>query len=372
MNLKIALLPGDGIGPEVTAQAVKCLQAVEETFGHRFLFSEAAVGASAIDKTGDPLPEATLNLCLNSDAVLFGAIGDPKYDDNPDARIRPEQGLLRLRSELGLFSNIRPVKVFPTTMDKSPLKKHVLKGTDFVIYRELAGGIYFGDKHLSADGSRAVDTCQYTEQEIGRISHLAFKAAKGRRKKLTLVDMANVLETSRLWRRVVARIGESYPEIQLEYMFADNAAMQLILNPNQFDIILTENMFGDMLSEEASVIGGSIGLLPSASVGEQHALFEPIHGSFPQAKGKNIANPIASILSAAMLMEHFGLKEETTAIVMAVYQAMKKNIVTPDLDPKSKYGTEHVGEFIANNVVDSDESLSINKENIGLGKSTII
>lgn len=372
MNLKIALLPGDGIGPEVTAQAVKCLQAVEETFGHRFHFSEAAVGAVAIDKTGDPLPEATLALCRKSDAVLFGSIGDPKYDNNPDAAVRPEQGLLRLRKELGLFGNIRPIKVFPTTMEKSPLKKHILKGTDFVIYRELTGGIYFGEKHLSADGSRATDTCEYTEQEISRIAHLAFKAAKGRRKKLTLVDKANVLETSRLWRRVVAKIGESYPEVQLEYMFADNASMQIILNPSQFDIILTENLFGDILSDEASVIGGSIGLLPSASVGEQYALFEPIHGSFPQAKGKNIANPIASILSAAMMMEHFGLKEETNAIVMAVYQAMKKNIVTPDLDPKSKYGTEHVGEFIAHKVTDSDESLSINKENIGLGKSTII
>lgn len=372
MNLKIALLPGDGIGPEVTAQAVKCLQAVEEAFGHRFHFTEAAVGAQAIDKTGDPLPENTLRICRQADAVLFGAIGDPKYDADPDARVRPEQGLLRLRKELGLFSNIRPVKVFPTVVDQSPMKKHVLKGTDFVIYRELTGGLYFGEKSLSEDGTRAFDNCAYTEEEISRITHLAFKAAKGRRKKLTLVDKANVLETSRLWRKVVGRIGESYPEVQLEFMYMDRAAMELIIKPTQFDIILTDNMFGDILSDIGSAIGGSIGLLPSASVGENHALFEPIHGAFPQAKGKNIANPIASILSAAMMMEHFGLKEETQAIVMAVYQAMKKNIVTPDLDPKSKYGTEHVGEFIANNVVDSDEPLSINKENIGLGKSTII
>jgi 3-isopropylmalate dehydrogenase len=351
---------------------VKCLQAIEETFGHRFRFTEAPVGAVAMDMGGDPLPDKTLKLCQQSDAVLFGAIGDPKYDNDPDAKVRPEQGLLRLRKELGLFSNIRPVKVFPTIMDKSPLKKHVLSGTDMVIYRELTGGIYFGDKQLSVDGGSAVDTCPYTEQEISRIAHLAFKAAKGRRNKLTLVDQANVLETSRLWRRVVGRIAESYPEVQLENMYMDNAVMQLILKPSQFDVILTENMFGDILSDEGSALGGSIGLLPSASVGEKHALFEPIHGSYPQAKGKNLANPIASILSAAMMMEHFGLKEETHAIVMAVYQAMKKNIVTPDLDPKSKYGTEHVGEFVANNVVDSDESLSINKENIGLGKSTII
>lgn len=372
MNLKIALLPGDGIGPEVTAQAVKCLQAVEEAFGHRFHFTEAVVGAQAIDKTGDPLPEHTLRVCRQADAVLFGAIGDPSYDADPDARVRPEQGLLRLRKELGLFSNIRPVKVFPTVVDQSPMKKQVLKGTDLVIYRELTGGLYFGEKSLSEDGTRALDTCAYSEEEISRISHLAFKAAKGRRKKLTLVDKANVLETSRLWRKVVGRIGESYPEVQLEYMYMDKAAMELILKPTQFDIILTDNMFGDILSDIGSAIGGSIGLLPSASVGENHALFEPIHGAFPQATGKNIANPIASILSAAMMMEHFGLKEETQAIVMAVYQAMKKQVVTPDLDPKSKYGTEHVGEFIANNVVDSDEHLSINKENIGLGKSTII
>jgi 3-isopropylmalate dehydrogenase len=372
MNLKIALLPGDGIGPEVTAQAVKCLQAVEENFGHRFRFIEAPIGAVAMNKTGDPLPDATLNLCRQSNAVLFGAIGDPKYDKDPESRVRPEQGLLRLRKELGLFSNIRPVKVFPTMTDRSPLKKQVLKGTDLVIYRELTGGIYFGEKTLSKDGSHAMDTCEYHESEISRIAHLAFKAAKARRNKLTLVDKANVLETSRLWRRTVGRIGESYPGVELEYMFMDNATMQLILNPSQFDVILADNMFGDILSDTAGVLGGSIGLLPSASVGEQHALFEPIHGSYPQAKGKNIANPIASILSGAMMMEHFGLKEETTAIVMAVYQAMKKNIVTPDIDPKSKYGTENVGEFIANNVVDSNEYLSINKENIGLGKSTII
>lgn len=372
MNLKIALLPGDGIGPEVTAQAVKCLQAVEETFGHRFTFHTAPVGAIAIDKTGDPLPENTLELCKKSDAVLFGAIGDPKYDNNPDAKVRPEQGLLRLRKELGLFSNIRPVKVFPTIINKSPLRKEIIKGTDFVIYRELTGGIYFGDKTLSKDGTTASDLCTYSEKEISRIAHLAFKEAKGRRQKLTLVDKANVLETSRLWRKVVTKISESYPEVALNFLFVDNAAMQLILNPRQFDVILTENLFGDILSDEAGVLGGSIGLLPSASVGENNAMFEPIHGSYPQAKGKNIANPIASILSAAMLLKHFGLEEETQAIVMAVYKSMKKNVVTPDLDPKSKYGTENVGEFIANNIVDSDEHLSINKENIGLGKSTII
>jgi 3-isopropylmalate dehydrogenase len=372
MKLKIALLPGDGVGPEVTAQAVKCLKAVEETFGHHFVFKEAIVGAAAINQTGDPLPEATLALCRDSDAILFGAIGDPKFDNDPEAKVRPEQGLLKLRKELGLYSNIRPVKVFPTIIKKSPLRQEIIRGTDFVIYRELTGGIYFGEKKLSEDGTVASDLCEYSEYEISRIAHLAFKAAKSRRKKLTLVDKANVLESSRLWRRVVSKIGESYPEVQLDFLFIDNAAMQLILNPSQFDVILTENMFGDILSDEGSVIGGSIGLLPSASVGDNSALFEPIHGSYPQATGKNIANPIASILSAAMLLDHFGLNEETQAVVTAIYKSMKKNIVTPDLGAKSKYGTDDVGEFISGNIVDSDDYHSINKENIGLGKSTII
>jgi 3-isopropylmalate dehydrogenase len=285
MKLKIALLPGDGIGPEVTAQAVKCLQAVEESFGHEFTFTEASVGAVAIEKTGDPLPEETLALCRESDAVLFGAIGTPEYDNDPNAKVRPEQGLLRLRKELGLFCNIRPIKVFPTLMEKSPLKKKIIAGTDFVIFRELTGGIYFGDKYVSDDATTATDTCTYTEAEVSKIAHMAFKAARSRKKKITLVDKANVLESSRLWRRVVTKIGESYPDIALDFMFIDNAAMQLLIKPTQFDVILTANMFGDILSDEGSAIGGSIGLLPSASVGENHALFEPVHGSYPLAKG---------------------------------------------------------------------------------------
>lgn len=372
MKLKIALLPGDGIGPEVVAQAVSCLQAVEETFGHQFIFAKASVGAAAMDETGDPLPEETLALCKRSDAILFGAIGDPKYDLDPDAEVRPEQGLLRLRRELGLFSNIRPVKVFPTLMGNSPLRKEIIQGTDFVIYRELTGGIYFGEKKRSADGRSASDLCEYTEEEVSRIAHLAFKAAKKRRNKLTLVDKANVLESSRLWRRVVTKIGESYPEVALDYLFVDNAAMQLILNPSQFDVILTENMFGDILSDEGSVIGGSIGLLPSASVGERYAMFEPIHGSFPQGAGKNIANPIACILSAAMLLDHFGLKEETHAVVQSMNLSLKEGVVTPDLDPKSKFGTDDVGHYIASHISDAEDYRGLNRENVGLGKSTII
>ncbi|WP_375324657.1 3-isopropylmalate dehydrogenase [Flagellimonas sp. GZD32] len=372
MNLNIALLGGDGIGPEVLNQAVKCLKAVEETFNHSFVFKTADVGAIAIDKTGKPLPEATLRLCKNADAVLFGAIGDPKYDNNPDAKVRPEQGLLQLRKELGLFANIRPVLSHPTLLKNSPLKKEIVRGTDFVIYRELTSGIYFGEKKLNEAGTVASDLCEYTETEISRVAHLAFKAAKARKKKLTLVDQSNVLESSRLWRKVVTRISESYPEVALDFLFVDNAAMQVILNPAKFDVILTGNMFGDILSDEGSVISGSIGLLPSACVGDENALFEPIHGSYSQAKGKNIANPIASILSAAMLLEHFGLHEEAYAVKMAVGKSLRKKIVTPDLKKGSKYGTSEVGDFIAHNIVDIEDDFNINDENIDLGKSTII
>ena len=372
MNLNITLLPGDGRGPEVLEQAVRCLEAVEEAFGHNFVFKEEAIGAVAIDKTGDPLPEVTLKRCNDADAVLFGAIGDPKYDNDPNAKIRPEQGLLKLRKALGLYTNIRPVKVFPSLLEKSPLKKERIVGTDFTIFRELTGGIYFGEKKLNEEGTVASDLCEYSEKEISRITHKAFKAARNRKNKLTLVDKANVLESSRLWRKVVTKIGESYPDVALDYLFVDNAAMQMILNPSQFDVILTENMFGDIISDEGSVIGGSIGLLASASVGDENALFEPIHGSFPQAKGQNIANPIASILSAAMLLEHFQLFEEAMAVREAVDLSLQKGIVTPDLDENSKYGTSHVGDFVSNHIVDNDDNLNMNDENIGLGKSTII
>ncbi|WP_461533531.1 3-isopropylmalate dehydrogenase [Sinomicrobium sp.] len=372
MKLNIALLAGDGIGPDVVEQAVKSLQAVGEAFGHSFHFEEALVGAAAIDETGDPLPEATLEVCKKSDAVLFGAIGDPKYDNNPEAKVRPEQGLLKLRKSLGLFTNIRPIKAYPTLIEKSPLKKEIIAGTDFTIYRELTGGIYFGEKNLSEDGSTASDLCEYSESEIERIAHLAFKAARSRRKKLTLVDKANVLETSRLWRRVVSNIGESYPDVTLDFLFVDNAAMQIILNPGQFDVILTENMFGDIISDEGSVIGGSIGLLASASVGSDIGMYEPIHGSYPQAKGKNIANPIASILSAAMMLEGFNLQEEADAIKLAVEKSLERGVVTPDLDKESKYGTVEVGDFIANYILLDDDSTQINRENIEFGQSTII
>ncbi|MBM1107440.1 3-isopropylmalate dehydrogenase [Aurantibacter crassamenti] len=372
MELEIALLGGDGIGPEVLEQSVKCLKAVEETFNHNFTYKEANFGAVAISNTGKPLPASTLDICRKADAILCGAIGAIEYDNNPSALIRPEQGLFQLRKDLELFACIRPVKVFPSITRNGILNNKSIAGTDLVIYRELTGGIYFGEKQISEDGTTATDLCTYTEKEISRVAHLAFKAAKNRKRKVTLVDKANVLATSRLWRRVVTEIAKSYADVKLECMYIDNATVQMMQNPAQFDVILTDNMFGDILSDQGSVIIGSVGLLPSASVGRDNAMFEPFHGSYPQAKGKNIANPVASILSTAMLLSHFDLKEESNAVVSAVRKSFHKKIVTTDIMGSSKYGTDYVGNFIANNIVDSDDLGNINDENIGLGKSTII
>jgi len=371
MNIKIALLPGDGIGPEVTHEAVKVLEAIAEKYNHNFTFTKALVGAIAIDKTGEPLPNKTLEICAASDAVLFGSIGDPKYDNNPDAKVRPEQGLLKLRKSLGLFANIRPLTTYKPLIQKSNLKEHVIHGTDFIIYRELTGGIYFGKKTLSADGKSASDNCSYNTKEIDRISHLAFKAAQKRRKKLTLIDKANVLETSRLWRKQVTAIAKQYPDVTLNFLFIDNAAMQIILNPRQFDVILTENMFGDIISDEASVISGSIGLLASASIGNHAALFEPIHGSYPQAKGKNIANPVASILSTAMLLEHFDLFEEAKNIKDAVEKSLARNVCTIDINDESLFKTDDIGDFIVD-YIHYPEDYNVKDSNIKIGQSTII
>ncbi|GAC1374321.1 MAG: 3-isopropylmalate dehydrogenase [Hymenobacter sp.] len=371
VSKKIAVLPGDGIGPEVCRQAVKVLHAVAERFGHQFELKNHLIGACAIDATGEPLPEATLAACREADAVLLGAIGDPKYDHDPSAKVRPEQGLLRLRKELGLFANIRPVTAYDVLLDHSPLKKERIAGTDMLIFRELTGGIYFGEKGRTADGDSAYDHCTYSRIEIARIAHLAFRAAAGRRQQLTLVDKANVLETSRLWREVVREMAGQYPEVRVDYLFVDNAAMQIILNPTQFDVILTENMFGDIISDEASVIAGSLGLLPSASVGEQVALFEPIHGSYPQAKGKGIANPIATILSAAMLLEHLELNEEAALVREGVDEALHNGILTPELNPSAPYSTEQVGSYIAFWIADSNEQ-QWNRHNVQIGSSTII
>ena len=371
MDLKIALLPGDGIGPEVIQQAVKVLDAIAEKYKHHFSFEKAYIGATAIEKTGDPLPDASLEICKNAHAILIGAIGDPKFENNPDINIRPEQGLLKLRKNLDLFANIRPLITYNSLLHKSNLKKDVIKGTDLVIFRELSSGIYFGEKQLSEDGKTASDVCIYTENEIERIAHLAFKAAQVRRKKLTLVDKASILETSRLWRRCVTKISKLYPNVHLNYMYADTAAMQLILNPTQFDVILTDNLFGDILSDVSSVISGSMGLLTSASIGVKSALFEPIHGAFPEFKGKNIANPLAAILSAALLLDHFGLHDEADDIRCAVEKSIELNITTPDLNTTNHFSTTNVGNFLSDFILDDDNTF-YNKNNIDLGQSTII
>lgn len=350
MFKKIAVLPGDGIGPEVTAQSVNILKAVAETHHHTFEFTEALIGAEAIDKTGQALPGETLSTCMESDAVLFGAIGHPRYDNDPNARVRPEQGLLALRKGLELYANIRPVTSYSALYHLSPLKAKNIEDVDFVIFRELTGGIYFGKKELSEDGHSASDDCVYSRSEIERIAEMAFRSAQQRRKKLTLVDKANVLETSRLWRRVVQSMSASYPDVAVDYLYVDNAAMQIILDPKQFDVILTENMFGDIISDEASVISGSLGLLPSSSVGSKTALFEPIHGSYPQAAGQDIANPVGSILSAAMLLDHLSMAQEAETVRKAVAWAIDNKFVTRDIDPINYYSTSTIGEIIINQI----------------------
>ena len=371
-KIKIAALPGDGIGPEVTQQAIKVLDAAAWRFGLQFEYCFARVGAAAIDYCGDPLPDVTLQACLNADAVLFGAIGDPKYDNDPDAKVRPEQGLLRLRKELGLFANIRPVTTYETLLHLSPLKAEKVRGVDFVIFRELTGGIYFGERGLSADGQEAFDTCTYTVAEIERIARLAFEQARLRRRKLTLVDKANVLETSRLWRRTLREMAGQYPDVALDFMFVDNAAMQLIQYPAQFDVILTSNLFGDILSDEASVLTGSMGLLPSASIGQHTSLFEPVHGSYPQAAGEDIANPMAAILSAAMLAESLGLTEAAQAIRFALRYVLEKGIGTPELQPNIAYGCSQIGDLIAHLVAEPKEEILVKTEEISQRVSTII
>ena len=371
MKKNIAVILGDGIGPEVTQQSIKVLDAVAQQFGHEFNYSYCLMGADAIDKTGSPLPDETIEICLESDAILFGAIGHPKYDNDPSAKVRPEQGLLKLRKSLQLFANIRPVSTYPALHHLSPLKNKQLEGVDFIIFRELTGGIYFGKKELNPEGTQASDDCVYSREEIERISYLAFDYARKRRKKLTLVDKANVLETSRLWRKVVQDIAKDYSDVAVDFLFVDNAAMQIILNPKQFDVVLTENMFGDIISDEASVISGSLGLLPSASIGHSSALFEPIHGSYPQAAGKDIANPLGSILSSAMMLDYFNLTEEAALVRTAVEWTLSHGFVTKDIDPVNSYSTTTIGDLIRDFIENRIPS-TINRNNIALSKSTII
>lgn len=352
MKLNIAKLPGDGIGPEVVEQAVKAVDAVCRRFGHEVNYTFAEVGACAIDKYGSAFPESTYKVCLESDAVLFGAVGDPRYDNDPTAKVRPEQGLLAMRKQLGLYANLRPVETFSSLVDKSPLKRELVDGAEFLCVRELTGGMYFGEKGRLDGGDTAYDTNIYHRYEVERILKLAYSYAMRRRRHLTVVDKANVLESSRLWRQVAQELAPQYPEVTTDYMYVDNAAMQLIRCPKFFDVIVTENTFGDILTDEASCITGSMGLLASASIGEKTGVFEPIHGSYPQAAGKNIANPLATILSAAMMFEYaFGLMEEGAAIRAAVAESIEQKVVTEDLaDGGKAYSTSEVGDWVAKHI----------------------
>ena len=350
---KIAVLPGDGIGPEIIDQALKVLNAIEKKFDHHFEYQKGWVGAAAIDHTGNPYPEETHQICLESDAVLFGAIGHPKYDNDPGARIRPEQGLLSMRKKLGLYANIRPTATFKSLLDRSPLKNKIVEGADFITIRELTGGIYFGEpRGKTEDGQKAFDTCVYSVEEIQRIAKLAFEYAQNRRKKLTAVDKANILATSRLWRSTIQEMAHDYPDVELEFLYVDAAAMRIIQWPTGFDVIVTENLFGDILTDEASVITGSLGMSPSASIGFHTSVFEPIHGSYPQAAGKNIANPNGTILSGAMMLEHaFSMHEEAELIRRAVDASLEKGMVTEDLaEPGKGHSTSKVGDWIADYV----------------------
>jgi len=351
MKNHIALLPGDGVGPEVVKAAVTVLDTISLKFEHEFIYTHALIGGAAIDEVGDPFPKETEQVCLQSDAILFGAIGDPKYDNDPSATVRPEQGLLKMRKTLGLYANVRPIQTFVATLEKSPLKRTVVEGTDFVVIRELIGGIYFGERGRRKNGTEAFDTSSYSVSEITRVSKFAFELAEKRHRHLTLVDKANVLETSRLWRETVQHISKEYPDVVVEYMFVDNASMQIIKNPTLFDVILTENMFGDILTDEASVITGSIGMLPSASIGEKTSLYEPIHGSYSKAAGKNSANPIGTILSAAMMLEHsFRMTDEAEAIRHAVEKTLDEGYGTRDIVIDSPLGTQALAERITQHI----------------------
>ncbi|MBO7487474.1 MAG: 3-isopropylmalate dehydrogenase [Bacteroidales bacterium] len=346
MDFKIAVLAGDGIGPEISKQGVDVMSAVCAKFGHKVSYKEAICGAAAIDAVGDPFPEDTFQACMEADAVLFSAVGDPKFDNDPTAKVRPEQGLLAMRKKLGLFANIRPVETFDCLIHKSPLREDLVRGADFICIRELTGGMYFGEKYQ--DNDKAYDTNYYTRGEIERILKVGFEYARRRNRHLTVVDKANVLASSRLWRQVAQEMESSYPDVRTDYMYVDNAAMRMIQEPTFFDVMVTENTFGDILTDEGSCITGSMGLLPSASTGEHTPVFEPIHGSWPQAKGLNIANPLAQILSVAMLFEYFDCKEEGALIRKAVKASLDANVRTPEIQVEggAKYGTKEVGAWI--------------------------
>jgi 3-isopropylmalate dehydrogenase len=342
VDARVLLLPGDGIGPEVVAQAVRVLDAVAQRFGHRFTYRTEAIGGQAIDRYGDPLPAQTREALRSCDAILLGAVGGPRWETGP---VRPEAGLLALRYELGLYANLRPAALLDGLESASPLRPEVVRGTDFLLVRELTGGLYFGEPK-GRDGARAVDTMAYTVQEVERVARVAFRAARTRRGRVHSVDKANVLETSRLWREVVSRVAQEFPDVELHHMLVDTCAMQLVRQPTAFDVILTENTFGDILSDEAAAVVGSIGLLPSASLGDRPPfLYEPVHGSAPDIAGRGIANPLGTILSAALMLRYsFGLEEEARAVEASVRQVVREGIVPPDLGGRA--GTQEVGEAV--------------------------
>lgn len=355
MDLKIAVLAGDGIGPEISKVGVEVMTAVCEKFGHKVEYEYAVCGADAIDKVGDPFPEETFQVCLRADAVLFSAVGDPKYDNDPTAKVRPEQGLLAMRKKLGLYANVRPMQTFKSLLHKSPLRPELVEGADFITIRELTGGMYFGEKYQ--DNDKAYDTNYYTRPEIERIIRVGCDYARRRNGHLTVVDKANVLASSRLWRQVAQEMEKDFPDVKFDYMYVDNAAMRMIQEPKFFDVIVTENTFGDILTDESSCISGSMGLLPSASTGDSTPVFEPVHGSWPQAKGMNIANPLAQVLSVAMLFEYFGLQKEGGLIRRAVDASIDQNVRTPDIQVSGgeKYGTAEVGAWLVNYIKTEQE-----------------
>ncbi len=360
MEKTIAVLAGDGIGPEVTQECCKILNAVAEKYGHQFTYTKGRIGAEAIDLTGSPLPAETIEVCEAANAILLGAVGDPKYDD-PSLKIRPEQGLLAIRKILALYANIRPVKSNKAIAHLCPIKLKEGETLDYVIVRELTSGIYFGNKEQLEDGNAASDTCYYNIDEIDRITKIGLNLAEKRNKKLCLIDKANVLETSRLWRKVVNQYEKERTDINFSYLYIDNATMQVILNPYQFDVIITSNMFGDIISDESSVLAGSLGMLPSGSYGEDKALFEPVHGSYPQAAGKNIANPIASILSGAMMLRYFGLEKEADHIESAIDLVLEHGLGTEDLQMEHKIGTSQFGDILSSIILDDLTSLNVEK-----------
>ncbi len=351
MEKKITVIPGDGIGTEVVEQGLRVLDRIEKVYGHRFERQEALAGGAALDATGSPLPAETLEKCKASDAVLLGALGGPKWDNNPPGK-KPENGLLGLRAGLGLYANLRPARIYPALANASTLKREVVEGVDLLIVRELTGGIYFGKpRGISKEGEEEVgiNTEIYRTSEIRRIAKVGFEAARKRRRKLTSVDKANVLEVSQLWRRVVIEVGKDFPDVELSHLYVDNCAMQLIANPKQFDVVVTSNLFGDILSDEAAMLTGSIGMLPSASLGGSIGMYEPVHGSAPDIAGKDIANPIATIASLAMMLKYsFGLQKESDAIEQAIVSVLEAGYRTADLKEagKTTVGTKQIGELI--------------------------